>query len=203
MSWNPLSALMAKIYAVIAITALLALAWQTVRIDGLGPIDGLKDVVAELTEDLKTVTGQRDAEIRAHETTKTNYRTAQREAAALERERLAAVRAQQKEVSDAIAQDYQRRLAAVRARADELRRQAATGAGAAGAGGAGAVPGVSAAGGRAAQAPGDPRLPLATLDQLERDLVASEQAEQLDALIDFAIAQAAIDPNPPLPDQEN
>ena len=38
------------------------MATQTVRIEGLGPIDGFKDRITELVEDVTTVTAQRDAE---------------------------------------------------------------------------------------------------------------------------------------------
>lgn len=194
-AFDPFSVLAAKIYGAVAAAALIGCAVQTVRIDGIGPIGGLKDRVAGLVKDVSTATARRDAETRAHEATKTTYRAAQQEAAALERERLALVKAQQKDTSNAIAEAHRRDLAALRARAERLRREIEAGAGPAGSGRTSAVPGVSAAAGRAAAEAGNPRLPRPAGDQLTRDLIATEQALQLEALIAWVQAQAAIDPN--------
>ena len=139
---------------------------------------------------------QRDAEAIAHKKTKDDYRQAQDEAAALERVRLREVQAAQQEISNAIESDYRGRLADARARAEQLRRQTQTRANAAGATDNESMPGVSpAAGGAAAASRGD-GLPAAIgIANIERSLIATEQAFQLDALIDWVQAQAAIDPN--------
>ncbi|WP_370189227.1 hypothetical protein [Qipengyuania sp.] len=168
---------------------------QTARLEGfkLGPIS-----MTGWIETAKTAAAERDAEKGAHRKTKTDYRNAQAEAAELERQRLARVRREQQEISDAIEADYNARLADARARAERLRKELRTRDTATRKGGSLEVPGLSTAGDRAAAATADARLPAAergSADQLERDLVATEQALQLDALIDWIIRQAEIDPN--------
>lgn len=143
---------------------------------------------------------ERDAERAAHRETKGRIARAQIEAERLETERLARIRAEQEEISDAIRQDYTARLAAARARADRLRKdlQARNEPAAAPAGFA--MPGLPPAAGGTGREAEDPRLPRAALDaaaELERNLTATEQALQLDALIDWVLRQAAIDPNNP------
>lgn len=180
--------------AVFLATAIFA-GVQTARIEGfhVWPISvtGWKKT-AQLRAD------ERDAERTAHRATKTRIAEASREAERLERARIERVRTEQQEISDAIRQDYASRLAAARARADGLRRdlQARTQPAAAPAGLA--VPRLPAATAGAASPAEDPGLPaaaLASAEQLERDLVATEQALQLDALIDFVLRQSALDPN--------
>ncbi|WP_375291813.1 hypothetical protein [Qipengyuania sp.] len=196
MTLNPFSILTSKIYGAIAIVALAGMAAQTVRIEGLGPIDGFKDRIAELVEDVAEVTAQRDAEAQAHRLTKQTYRQAQVEAAALERQRIARVMAQQKEATDAILESHARDLGALRARADGLRRQLAQGGSAApGPGGGGEMPGLAGGAGGAADTARYPRLPRSDAEQLARDVIATEQALQLEALIAWTRAQSAIDPN--------
>ena len=183
----------------IASAAFLALAIfasvQTARIEGfhLWPVSitGWKKT-AQIRE------RERDAERTAHQQTKVRIEETMLEAERLEQQRLGRVRKEQQEISDAIRQDYTSRLATVRARADSLRRdlQARTQSAAQPAGLQ--VPGIPAPPAGSAAAPEDPRLPSAALagaEQLERDLIATEQALQLDALIDFVLRQAAIDPN--------
>ena len=183
----------------IASAAFLALAIfasvQTARIEGfhLWPVSitGWKKT-AQIRE------RERDAERTAHQQTKVRIEETMLEAERLEQQRLGRVRKKQQEISDAIRQDYTSRLATVRARADSLRRdlQARTQPPAQPA--SLAVPGLPASSEGSAAAAEDPRLPSAALtgaEQLERDLIATEQALQLDALIDFVLRQAAIDPN--------
>ena len=139
---------------------------------------------------------QRDAEAAAHKQTKDDYRQAQDEAAALERVRLREVQAAQQEISNAIESDYRGRLADARARAEQLRQQLQARTGTAGAAGGQSLPGLSPAAGGATAPPGDHGLPAAPNETgIERALVATEQALQLGALIDWVRAQAAIDPN--------
>ena len=165
---------------------------QTARLNGfhVGPI-GMRGWIR--TAELRAE--ERDAEIRAHRATKETYRAAQAIAAQLETDRLTKIQAQQEAIRNATARDYQSRLDSVRARADQLRREAAARAGSAGPGGTVAVPAPCAAGGGAAAEAADQGFPRSFEEQLARDLIASEQAEQLDALIDFVIAQNAINPN--------
>ncbi len=168
---------------------------QTARLEGfrLWPIS-----MTGWIETAKTAASERDAEKTAHQKTKTDYRNAQLEAARLERQRLARVRRQQQEITDAIEADYTARLADARARAERLRQDLRSRGAAGGASRGVAVRGLPAAGGRAAAAPEDHRLPSPerpAAEQLERDLVATEQAIQLDALIDWVMKQSAIDPN--------
>ena len=185
---SPLAFLAANLWraAFFAVLALLVLvggfaAVQTLRIDG-GPFFG-----RGLLADAADARRQAKAQFTAHVTTIRNYFAAQEAAAAADRARLARVSADQERISDDVSQDLARRVAELRARAGRMRSEAAAGAG--GAAGGQPVPGLSpAAGGAAAPAGGDGF-------SLERRLTASEQALQLDALIDWAERQHAIHPN--------
>lgn len=154
--------------------------------------DKAEALVAALRNDLA-------AERTAHQQTKHNYRAAQEQAAALEAARLAAVQAEQKEITDAVTQDYRQRLADARAHAERLRDQLArAGAGAAGAPRSEPVPGAGGAAGRAAPpATGDrlPPAPALSEDEIAWRLIATEQAIQLDALIDWVERQAQVEVN--------
>lgn len=192
----------------LAITAALTLAaYFAIQAYGLriGPIhiDGWKDKA-------ETFQGERNAERTAHQATKTNYRAAQAEAALREAARLERVRAQQEEISDAIEQDYGARLAELGARAERLRQELRTRAEPAGAGGGIEGAAFRDAAGRAGEATGDRGFPATgngseggrrgafgrtEEEQLERDIVATRQALQLDALISWVLEQSAIDPN--------
>lgn len=173
----------------------LACAVQTARLEGFHvwpvSVTGWKATAARNAT-------ERDAARRAHADTKAAYRLAQQLAEAADTRRNAAVAAKQKDITDAIASDFAARLAGVRARADRLRRDLEPRHAAGGAPAGLAMPGVPAAAGRpdgAAEDSGLPAAVLAIADRLERDLVATEQAEQLSALIAWIEAQAAIDPN--------
>jgi hypothetical protein len=159
----------------------------------------LRDRIADRTAERDTARQERDDERAAHRQTKTDYREAQAEAARQEQKRIERVKAEQQEITDAVEADYRRQLAGLHARAERLREELRAGTGAAGAGGSIAVSGLSTATGRTAEAAGDRGFPAAfgrsPAEQLERDVIATGQAIQLNALIDWLLAQAAIDPN--------
>jgi len=165
----------------------------------------LQQRIANRTEERNTARQERDDERTAHQKTKTEYRTAQVEAARLEQKRIERVKAEQQEITDAVEADYRRQLAGLQLRAERLREELRAGAGAAGAGRGVAMPGLSPAAGGSAEAAGDRGLPApfgrSAAGQLERDVIASEQAIQLNALIDWLLAQNAIDPNAPPGDE--
>ncbi|NCP10847.1 MAG: hypothetical protein GW859_02630 [Sphingomonadales bacterium] len=191
--------------ALVFLALILALTVQTVRLEGfkIWPF-----AMNGWIETARTAETQRDTERTAHQATKDKYRDAQVQAARLEAERLKRVREQQEEITDAIEDDYRTRLADLGARAERLREelQGRTGAASPPAGERGAALRESAE--RADRAPSDNRLSssvgaLAAAgvfgrtpeEQLERDIVATRQALQLDALIDWVERQSAIDPN--------
>lgn len=158
-----------------------------------------------LREQRDKAIGERNAERTAHQKTKTDYRTAQAEAARLEQNRIERVKAEQQEITDAVEADYRRQLAGLHARAERLREELRAGAGAAGAGRGVEMPGLSPSAGGSAEAADDRGFPApfgrSPAEQLERDIIASEQAIQLNALIDWLLAQSAIDPNAPAGDE--
>jgi len=126
-------------------------------------------------------------EQQAHAETVANYRAAAdaaRRADAANRDRVLVA---QQDISERTTHDYEARLADARAIADRLRRQAGTAATDRGAGRAASLPAAGAAA-RAADGP-------AAQDGLSVDdaLIATEQAIQLDALIQWVRAQAAVD----------
>lgn len=135
---------------------------------------------------------ERDAERAAHRQTKTDYRNAQNEAARLESQRLDRVRTEQQEITDAVEADYSARLAAARARAEWLREDLPTRSATRSAADPNSMPGLSAAGAGTSAAAQNTRLPSGS-EQIERDLIATEQAIQLDALIDWIKRQAAVE----------
>lgn len=173
---------------------------QTVRLDGLEiwPLS-IEGWIAK-ADRFET---ERDDERSAHRKTKNDYRAAQLAAAKMEADRLERVVQQQEDITDAIEVDYHARLADARARAERLREELRRRAGAPRAGGTVSVSGVPGAAGGSDEAAGDHRLPAGDsldrgpADQLERDLVATQQAIQLDALIDWVERQVAVEPNGP------
>lgn len=191
--------------AAVVIASLASGVVQTVRLEGLkvGPF-----AVTGWIAKAKAREAERDAERTAHQTTKDEYRAAQAQAALLEAARLKRVRQQQEEITNAIEKDYRGQLADLGARAERLRTQLRARAEPAGppAGERGAP--LRNTAGRADGATGDHRLSSAggeparigplhrtAEEQLERDIVATQQALQLDALIDWVEQQTAIDPN--------
>lgn len=168
---------------------------QTARLEGfrVWPIS-----VTGWIETAMKAERERKAEKASHQQTKADYRDAQILAAEIERKRLARVRTQQQEITDAIDADYTARLAGARARAERLQQELRARDAAGGASESIAVPGLPAADRRPSETPAHPRLPPAERTeavQLDRDLIATEQALQLDALIDWILQQAAVDPN--------
>lgn len=128
---------------------------------------------------------ERDAEKAAHEQTVANYRAAAEQRKASDLANVQRVAAEQSEISKEITDDYQTRIAALRADfAERVRR--ATQADTGGASGAD-MSGVPDPSRRADEATRQARLPA-------RDaLIASEQAEQLIALQAWVRAQATVD----------
>lgn len=157
------------------LAALVALGVQTVRIDGLGPIRGLK---GSLAASQRQVTAERSA----HVQTITRYRIAQDLAQQEEAKRLARVQGEQERISDNVSQDYARELDALRARYARLRAQARTAGGAPSGVSVPAVPGSS--GGTDAAA-GSDRL----LDVL---LAADENTAKLIALQRWVAQQTGV-----------
>ena len=100
------------------------------------------------------------------------------------------VAAEQQAINERTANDFEARLAAARADAAQRLRVDAQAAADPGTGRSASMPRLSAAAGRAAQAAGEDRLPAPDA------LIATEQAIQLDELIKWVRAQAAVDNNP-------
>jgi len=118
-----------------------------------------------------------------------NYRAAAEAARAADRATAARVSAQQRSISERTSNAYKTRLAAARALAQRLRGQSATAAADRGGGRAAPVPELSAAPDGPAETAGQDGLP-----QSDR-LTATEQAIQLDELIQWVRGQVAVDPN--------
>jgi hypothetical protein len=125
----------------------------------------------------------------AHRATELNYRRAAEAARVADRANADRVRAEQAEINERTSNDLQKRLAAARDRADQLRRQAAGAAADPRSRRAAPVPGVPAAAGKPDEAAAQDRFPLADR------LTATEQAIQLDELIKWVDRQAKIDPS--------
>jgi hypothetical protein len=121
----------------------------------------------------------------AHAATIANYRAAADQARRADAANAARVKAEQAAINQRSKHDFQTRIAAARAADQRLRRNQGAAADRGG-GRAAPLPGLSAAAGRAAEATGEDRLS----DQ-ER-LIATEQAIQLDALIQWVIDQGQV-----------
>lgn len=153
-----------------------------------------------LTADLEKGRSALAAEIEAHNGTIADFWLASRQAETRQIENKARVATQQAAITERIEHDYQTRLSALRARHHELARAVASNAsgrlraGATkvdpGAPRAAGLPGTGTAASSADEAPGDHGL------SLGQRLIASEQALQLDALIDWTLAQAAVNTSP-------
>jgi hypothetical protein len=131
------------------------------------------------------------AEQAASAQTVANYRAAAVAARAADAAAAEHVRAQQQVITERIAYDYQTRLAAARDLAKRLRFAAGAPAAHPCGRGTPAMSSLPAGACGAAQTAGQDRLPDADA------LIATEQALQLDALIRWVRAQAAVDPNQP------
>jgi hypothetical protein len=132
-------------------------------------------------------------ELAARAATVANYLAAADAARAADRAASERARAQQQAINERTSHDYQARLGDARARALRLRSDAGTAAADPGRGGAAAVPALPAPAGEPARAAGEDRLPTADA------LIATEQAIQLDELINWVRRQHAVDPNAPPP----
>ena len=136
----------------------------------------------------------------AHGATVANYRAAAEQARREDSENLARVKAEQQAINERTANDYQSRIAAARARADELRQQAARTAADSRNGAAAPVPGLPASSRGAVEAAfedGLPNNPSGTGPAgdpmtLSDRLIATEQAIQLDELIKWVRQQHAV-----------
>jgi hypothetical protein len=126
-------------------------------------------------------------------TTVANYRAAADQARTADQANATRVAADQSAINERTANDFETRLAAARADAADIasgRLRVATQAAAdSGAGGNAPVSGLPAPPGGPAQASGQDRLPQSDA------LTATEQAIQLDELVKWVKAQAAVDPN--------
>ena len=132
--------------------------------------------------------GRFHAEQAAHAATVANYRAAAEQARREDAANITRVRAEQAQINERTANDFETRIAAARAAALRLREQARSAAADPGTGRATPVPGASIAAGGAAQAPGEGRLPGSDR------LIATEQAIQLDELIKWVRSQAEVKP---------
>ena len=116
-----------------------------------------------------------------------NYRAAADAARAADRANLERVAAQQQGISERTEHDLEERLAAARSLARRMRAEGAGAAADPGDGRATAMPALPASAGRPGEAAGEDRLPAADR------LIATEQAIQLDELIKWVRAQAAVE----------
>lgn len=130
------------------------------------------------------------AEQAAHAATVANYSAAADQARKQDAENLARVQSEQAQINERTANDFETRIAAARADAERLRRQAATAPSDSGAGGTASMPRLPAAAGSAAEGAGENRLPQSDA------LTATEQAIQLDELIKWVRRQHEVDANP-------
>jgi hypothetical protein len=116
-----------------------------------------------------------------------NYREAAATAELQDKANAKRVAVEQRAINERTTNDYEARLAAARSLAQRLRREAAGAAANPRSGPSAAMPALSAAPGAAPAATGEDGLP-----QPEA-LIATEQAIQLDELIKWVRAQAAVD----------
>jgi hypothetical protein len=117
------------------------------------------------------------AERSAHSAAVANYRAAAESARNADLANAARVKAEQAAINERTANNYESRIAAARARADELQRQARAAQADPGSGGTAPVPGLPASAQGAAQGASEDGLPRSDA------LIATEQAIQLDELI--------------------
>jgi hypothetical protein len=127
-------------------------------------------------------------EVRAHAQTVSNYRAAAKQARAADKANAERVKAEQAAINERTNDDLQARLADARARYERL-RQSAQAPSNPGGGRTAPVPGVRAPASGPAQSAGQDRL-----SDSDR-LIATEQAIQLDELINWVKRQAGVDTN--------
>lgn len=141
------------------------------------------------------------AEKTAHAQTSVNHKLAVAEAERLDRANVQRVKVEAATKTQEIVDDLEIRLADARYRADaaeqRLRGQANAAPGRAGSGTAARVPTVSDAATGVGQATRDNRLPAAPITEMsvQERLIATEQALQLDALIQWVATMGLIDVN--------
>ena len=129
----------------------------------------------------------------AFDTTVADYRAAAERALRQDEANAARVRAEQLEINERTRNDYQTRIAAARASAQRLRAQS-VGASDPGRGAGAPMPGLSSAAEGAPQATGQDELPAGTSTELRSGdaLIATEQAIQLDELIQWVQSQSEV-----------
>jgi hypothetical protein len=156
---------------------------------------GLRDEIAERDRKIVRVNLDLVAERSAHLGTVNTFLEASRQAQKDAEANALRVAREQEIITDASVANYRRDLAALRARAGRLRARdaARTDPGHAD---AADLPGLSGPAARADAAPGEDRLPAAGELSASDALIASEQALQLDALIDWIEAQQTVRFNP-------
>jgi hypothetical protein len=130
-----------------------------------------------------------EAEQAAHAATVANYRAAAEQARQRDAANLARVKSEQAQINERTADDFETRIAAARADAERLRRQAAVAPADPGAGPAASMPRLPTSAGGVAEGPGEDRLPQPDA------LIATEQAIQLDELIEWVRQQSALPAN--------
>jgi hypothetical protein len=118
-----------------------------------------------------------------------NYRAAAEQAEAADKANATRVAAEQAAINERTSNDYEARLAAARSLAQRLRARNPAAAADPGTRAAASMPSLPAPAGGAAEGAGQDRLPHSDA------LTATEQAIQLDELIKWVKAQAAVDPN--------
>lgn len=197
--------ILAGLLALVTVFAII----QTIRIEGAFCSDveasekpscivrGWKQEVQIIRIDLAEAEAYGRAEAAKHKATKQAYRDAQEEAARIQAAAIERVVARQEEVTDEVRADYQQRIAALRARADRLRRQteADRGSGAAGPAYPVRVPLAGEAATGTDAAPDCAAFPAPDLNtEIRCREIAEQQATQLDALIDWVSRQLSVEP---------
>jgi len=125
----------------------------------------------------------------AFATTVANYRSAADQARAADQANVSRVAAEQRGINERTADEYETRLTAARADAAQRLRLNPEAAADPGAGRGASMPSLSATAGGSPQTAGEDGLPTSEA------LTATEQAIQLDELIEWVKAQAAVDNN--------
>jgi enoyl-CoA hydratase/carnithine racemase len=172
----------------------LAIGWPCLLWSQLLTVPGLKADLADTRASLA-------AEQAAHLGTVNAFLAASKQAQEDAEANAQRVAREQEIITDAIVTDYRGDLAALRARFDRLRARDAARADPGRADAAG-LSSLSHAPGRADAAAGEAGLPAAGELALDDALIASEQALQLQALIDWVNAQSAVRFTPEVPRDE-
>lgn len=187
--------IMADYHRPVLMTLLFALVMHWLVIDS-AVRDARDAALGKLAKTQAALVAEQDA----HAATVRSHQQAAAQAKAAQDANLARVAAEQNAQSERIASAYQNDLADLRARRDQLalRLWQATAPDGSGVPGTVYVPGPGEGSGRIAQASNDQGLPAAACTPMNLDerFVASAQALQLDALIDWVEAQSALEMNP-------